>query len=43
MTYYLFKSEPTAYSFDEFVRDGETAWDRAIAFGIQLNHGWYFQ
>jgi len=31
MTYYLFKSEPTAYSFDEFVRDGETAWDGVTA------------
>ena len=27
MTYYLFKSEPSVYSFDDLVRDGETAWD----------------
>jgi len=27
MTYYLFKSEPTAYSFDDLLRDGETVWD----------------
>jgi len=27
MTYYLFKSEPTVYSFDDLVRDGETVWD----------------
>ncbi len=27
MTYYLFKSEPSVYSFDDFVRDGETEWD----------------
>lgn len=27
MTYYLFKTEPGAYSFDDFVRDQETIWD----------------
>jgi predicted RNA-binding protein with PUA-like domain len=27
MTYYLFKSEPTVYSFDDLLRDGETLWD----------------
>jgi predicted RNA-binding protein with PUA-like domain len=27
MTYYLFKSEPGVYSFDDLVRDGETVWD----------------
>jgi len=27
MTYFLFKSEPTVYSFDDFLRDGETVWD----------------
>ena len=27
MTYYLFKSEPGVYSFDDLVRDGETIWD----------------
>ena len=25
--YWLFKSEPTTYSFDDLVRDGETEWD----------------
>ena len=27
MTYYLFKTEPSAYSFDDFLRDQETVWD----------------
>lgn len=27
MTYYLFKSEPGVYSFDDLMRDGETTWD----------------
>jgi len=27
MTYYLFKSEPGVYSFDDLARDGETNWD----------------
>ena len=27
MSYFLFKSEPTVYSFDHFLRDKETAWD----------------
>jgi predicted RNA-binding protein with PUA-like domain len=27
MTYYLFKSEPDSYSFDDLLRDGETVWD----------------
>lgn len=27
MTYYLFKTEPDAYSFDDFLRDQETVWD----------------
>jgi predicted RNA-binding protein with PUA-like domain len=27
MSYYLFKSEPSVYSFDDLVRDGETVWD----------------
>jgi predicted RNA-binding protein with PUA-like domain len=27
MTYFLFKSEPEAYSFDAFLRDKETIWD----------------
>jgi predicted RNA-binding protein with PUA-like domain len=27
MPYYLFKSEPDVYSFDDLLRDGETVWD----------------
>jgi predicted RNA-binding protein with PUA-like domain len=27
MAYYLFKTEPDAYSFDDFLRDKETVWD----------------
>lgn len=27
MTYFLFKTEPSAYSFDDFLRDQETVWD----------------
>ncbi len=27
MSYYLFKSEPDVYYFDDLVRDGETVWD----------------
>ncbi len=27
MTYFLFKTEPQAYSFDDFLRDKETIWD----------------
>jgi predicted RNA-binding protein with PUA-like domain len=27
MSYYLFKSEPESYSFDDFLRDKETVWD----------------
>ena len=27
MTYFLFKSEPDVYSFDEFLRDKQTVWD----------------
>lgn len=27
MDYYLFKSEPGVYSFDDLLRDGETVWD----------------
>ena len=30
MTYYLFKSEPRVYSFDNLLRDGETGWDGDI-------------
>jgi predicted RNA-binding protein with PUA-like domain len=27
MTYFLFKSEPSVYSFDDLLRDKETVWD----------------
>ncbi len=27
MSFYLFKSEPDSYSFDDLLRDGETVWD----------------
>lgn len=27
MAYFLFKTEPEAYSFDDFLRDQETNWD----------------
>ncbi len=27
MSYFLFKTEPQVYSFDDFLRDGETIWD----------------
>lgn len=27
MDYYLFKTEPGVYSFDDFLRDKETVWD----------------
>ena len=27
MSYYLFKTEPDVYSFDDFLRDQETIWD----------------
>jgi predicted RNA-binding protein with PUA-like domain len=27
MAYFLFKTEPAVYSFDDFVRDQETVWD----------------
>src|SRR5580698_11424060 len=27
MPYFLFKSEPGVYSFDDLLRDGETVWD----------------
>ncbi|HEY1805334.1 MAG TPA: EVE domain-containing protein [Terracidiphilus sp.] len=31
MSYFLFKSEPDVYSFDNFLRDGETVWDGVTA------------
>ncbi len=27
MSYFLFKTEPTVYSFDDFLHDKETVWD----------------
>ena len=27
MSYFLFKTEPDVYSFDDFLRDNETVWD----------------
>jgi predicted RNA-binding protein with PUA-like domain len=31
MSYFLFKSEPDVYSFDDLLRDGETVWDGVTA------------
>ncbi|HXR98285.1 MAG TPA: EVE domain-containing protein [Terriglobales bacterium] len=31
MSYYLFKSEPEAYSYDDFLRDKLTVWDGVTA------------
>ncbi len=31
MPFFLFKSEPDVYSFDDLVRDGETVWDGVTA------------
>lgn len=31
MSYYLFKSEPESYSFDDFLRDQHTLWDGVTA------------
>lgn len=31
MAYFLFKTEPDAYSFDDFLRDKETIWDGVTA------------
>ncbi len=31
MSYFLFKSEPGVYSFDDLLRDGETVWDGVTA------------
>jgi predicted RNA-binding protein with PUA-like domain len=31
MSYFLFKSEPGVYSFDNLLRDGETVWDGVTA------------
>jgi predicted RNA-binding protein with PUA-like domain len=37
MPYFLFKSEPGVYSFDDFVRDGETVWD-GVTNPTAVNH-----
>jgi len=31
MSYFLFKSESSVYSFDDLLRDGETVWDGVTA------------
>ncbi len=31
MAYFLFKTEPDVYSFDDFLRDKETVWDGVTA------------
>ena len=31
MEYFLFKTEPDVYSFDDFLRDDETTWDGVTA------------
>lgn len=31
MSYFVFKTEPEAYSFDDFLRDKETIWDGVTA------------
>ena len=31
MSYFLFKSEPDVYSFEDFLRDKETVWDGVTA------------
>lgn len=31
MSYFLFKTEPEVYSFDDFLRDQETVWDGVTA------------
>ena len=35
--YWLVKSEPDAYSWDEFVRDGRTAWTGVRNYAARLN------
>jgi predicted RNA-binding protein with PUA-like domain len=37
MSYYLFKSEPESYSFDDFLRDKETVWD-GVKNPVALRH-----
>ena len=49
MSYFLFKSEPDVYSFDDFLRDKETIWDNvtnptAVKFLREMKAGtkWIF-
>jgi predicted RNA-binding protein with PUA-like domain len=37
MKYWLVKQEPTAYSWDDFVRDGQTAWTGVRNFQARNN------
>jgi predicted RNA-binding protein with PUA-like domain len=37
MAYWLFKEEPTHYSFDDLVRDGQTTWN-GISNALALKH-----
>ena len=37
MNYWLVKSEPEAYSWDKFVKDGKTAWTGVRNFTARLN------
>jgi len=37
MNYWLVKQEPEAYSWDEFVKDGKTAWTGVRNFAARLN------
>lgn len=49
MSYFLFKTEPDVYSFDDFLRDEETVWDgvtnpTAVKYLRQMKSGtkWIF-
>ena len=37
MNYWLVKSEPEAYSWAQFVKDGKTAWTGVRNFAARLN------
>ena len=37
MNYWLVKSEPVKYSWDQFVRDGQTFWDGVRNYGARNN------
>ena len=37
MKYWLVKQEPTAYSWDDFVRDGKTAWTGVRNYQARIN------